>query len=383
MKYQSITYTLIAAVLILASCSSRSGKLPTDEAVAEAVTAGKYELSTRQFQSSNMELGTLEATSFHTVVKAIGIFDVPPEHIASVSAYYGGTVKEIRLLPGEYVKKGQTLFVLENPDYVQMQQEYLEAKGQLTYLKSDFERQKNLVRDNITSQKNYLKAESEYTVTSVKAESLGKKLILVNINPNTLTANNIRTTIAVPSPISGYVTSVAIGTGTFLSPSQPAVTIVNADHMHLELNIFEKDLPKIREGQPIKFRIQEDSSEEYDGTVYLINKTVDIEKRNIGIHGHLADEKLAERFTPGMYVEADIYTTTDSKISLPAGAVVEMESKHYVLVLQNPRDSTYTFYKKEVKVGLSNNDNFEILNHKEFSKDSQFLINGAFNLITE
>src|SRR5690606_20627700 len=99
---------------------------------------------------------------------------------------------------------------------------------------------------------------------------------------------------------------------------------------HLELNIFEKDLPKIREGQPIKFRIQEDSSEEYDGTVYLINKTVDIEKRNIGIHGHLADEKLAERFTPGMYVEADIYTTTDSKISLPAGAVVEMESKHYV-----------------------------------------------------
>src|SRR5690606_34484631 len=161
MKSQSITYTLIAAVLILASCSSRSGKLPTGEAVAEAATAGKYELSTRQFQSSNMELGTLEATSFHTVVKAIGIFDVPPEHIASVSAYYGGTVKEIRLLPGEYVKKGQTLFVLENPDYVQMQQEYLEAKGQLTYLKSDFERQKNLVRDNITSQKNYLKAESE------------------------------------------------------------------------------------------------------------------------------------------------------------------------------------------------------------------------------
>src|SRR5690606_33026367 len=114
-----------------------------------------------QFQSSNMVLGKMEMGSFHEVVKANGMFDVPPENRAAVSCYFGGTVKDIRLLPGQKVKKGQVLFILENPDYVQMQQDFLEAKGQLAYLKSDYERQKNLAQDNVTSQKNYLKAESE------------------------------------------------------------------------------------------------------------------------------------------------------------------------------------------------------------------------------
>lgn len=378
-----LTYLIVASLLILVSCSSNSDRSTNEEAGAVATTADIYELTTEQFQSSNLTLGTLETTTFHAVVKAIGIIDVPPANIAAVSSYFGGTVKDIQLLPGEYVKKGQRLFILENPDYVQMQQEYLEAKGQLSYLKSDYERQKNLAQDNVTSQKNFLKAESDYTVTSVKAESLGKKLTLMNINPNTLTVDNIRTTISVPSPISGYVTKVGISRGSFLNPSQTAVTIVDTDHMHLELSIFEKDLPSIQKGQTIKFRIQEDDNEEYDASVYLVNRTVDIEKRNIGIHGHLTDEKLAGRLNPGMYVEADIYTTTESKISLPAEAVVEIESRYYVLVLQNSSDAGYTFLKKEVKTGLSNNDNIEILNHEEFPKNSQFLTKGAFNLITE
>ncbi|WP_339922519.1 efflux RND transporter periplasmic adaptor subunit [uncultured Cyclobacterium sp.] len=380
MKNHALVYITFASILFFGSCSSQSD-IPEEE--AEPLQEGTYVLTANQFKSSNMELGIFEMASFHQVVKAIGKFDVPPENNAAVSSYFSGTIKDIRLLPGEKVKKGQKLFTLENPDFVQIQQDYLEAKGQLTYLKSDYERQKNLAQDNVTSQKNYLKAESDYIVTNVKAESLAKKLQLMNIDPNSLSLENIRSTIQINSPIEGYVTQVHAMRGKFLNPSETAISIVDTDHMHLELNVFEKDLSKIQKGQPIVFKIQEDDSKEYEAFVYLVNKVVDPENRTIGIHGHLSDEKITERFNPGMYVEAEIYATTATKISLPQDALVDIDGEFYVLVLKHFSKNEYTFMKRKVKTRLSNEGNVEILNHQEFSEGAQFLVKGAFNIITD
>ncbi|GEO20850.1 efflux RND transporter periplasmic adaptor subunit [Cyclobacterium qasimii] len=383
MKNHALVYITFASLLFFASCSSKSGISEENTTATGTLLEGDYVITTSQFKSSAMELGKLEMASFHQVVKAIGKFDVPPENNAAVSSYFGGTVKDIRLLPGEKVKKGQKLFTLENPDFVQLQQDYLEAKGQLTYLKSDYERQKNLAQDNVTSQKNYLKAESDYVVTKVKAEALAKKLQLMNIDPKTLSLENIRTTIQITSPIEGYVTRVDAMRGKFLSPSETAISIVDTDHMHLELNVFEKDLSKISKGQPIVFKIQEDDSKEYEAFVYLVNKIVDPENRTIGIHGHLSEEKLAERFNPGMYVEAEIYATTATKASLPQDALVDIDGEYSVLVLKHFSETEYTFMKRGVKTGLTNEGKVEILNHQEFSEDAQFLVKGAFNIIKD
>ncbi|WP_162343749.1 efflux RND transporter periplasmic adaptor subunit [Cyclobacterium salsum] len=374
---------IIAAMIGLYSCSSSSDPEIITDIAQESSGVETYEVTKMQFESSHMALGTMQMVPFHEVVKAKGMIDVPPENRAAVSSYFGGAVKEISLLPGQSVKKGQVLFVLENPDYVQIQQDFLEAKGQLAYLQSDYERQKNLVQDSISSQKKFLKAESDYTVTSARVASLGKKLALMNIDPNTFTLENIRTSIALRSPISGYVTEVAISQGAFLTPSQMAVSIVNTDHVHLELNVFEKDLAKIRIGQPIRFRIQEDSSKEYEAAIYLISKTIDPEERTVGIHGHLVDEKLTQRFNPGMYVEASIYTASEEKWALPNDALVEMEGNFYVLTLQNSSETGYTFVKRVVKTGLSNNDHIEILGGSGLDETTEFLIDGTFNLIKE
>jgi cobalt-zinc-cadmium efflux system membrane fusion protein len=372
----------LALLLALASCSSGTDTPAAAEPAAQTPAEGTYELSNAQFESSGMQLGKLAMKTFHEVVKATGMFDVPPENRASVGSYFGGTVTDIRLLPGERVKKGQLLFTLENPDFVQMQQEYLESQGQLTNLKADYERQKNLLQDQVTSQKNFLKAEADYTVTRVKVASLARKLSLMNINPNTLSLENIQTTVSITSPINGYVTQVNINRGTFLPASQSAITIVDTDHLHLELNIFEKDLPHVRIGQTIRFSIQEDQRSTYTATVHLVNKTVDPENRTIGIHGHLTDENLSSLFSPGMYVEADINTSSSVKAALPEEALVEVEGKYYVLALQS-QNNGYTLVKKEVKAGQTNDGFVEILNPQDFEDNTQFLISGAFNLISE
>ena len=378
--YLSILY--VSLLLGFTSCTTKNDSPETESTIVETSTE-LLQLSSKQFSSSEMQLGTFEEKPFHEIVKATGMFDVPPKNRATISTYFGGTVKDIKLLPGEKVKKGQRLFTLENPDYVQLQQDFLEVQGQLVSLKLDFERQKNLAQDNVTSQKNYLQAESKYTVMQVKFESLRKKLGLMGIHTNNLTIGNIHTTINITSPIDGYVTAVNISRGSFLSPAQTAITIVNTEHLHLELNIFERDLPKVVVGQPIVFKLQNNSQKEYQASVYLVNKTVDVQNRTIGIHGHLADEKMSSIFNPGMYVEADILTTSQSKQALPQSAVVEIDGKYYVLVLKTSSPDGYTFKKHEVITGVTNNGFVEILNAQDFENKAQILINGSFNLITE
>ncbi len=382
MKY-SASFLIFASLLVLASCSSEPDMQMADEATAESTVEGSYELSKKQFESSGMELGQMEMKTFHEVIKANGIIDVPPEYRASVSSYFSGTVKDIKLITGQEVQKGQLLFTLENPDFVQMQQDFLEAKGQLSYLKSDYDRQKNLAEDSVSSQKKFLKAESDYTVTKVKMESIAKKLALMNIDPNSLTTENIQTTIRVNAPIGGYVTRVGIARGTFLSPSESAVDIVNTEHLHLEVNVFEKDLPKIKVDQTIQFRIQEDRSQEYEAEVYMVNKTVDPVHRTIGIHGHLRDESMASKLSPGMYIESEIYAASVSKPALPEDALVEMDGSYYVLVLEGDSDQEYSLVRKAISAGESNDGFVEILNPQDFKENTRFLTKGAFNLITE
>src|SRR5690606_13290576 len=176
---------------------------------------------------SEMELGKLTDHSFTSSIKVNGYIEVPMEGRATVSSYYGGYVKQNKLLTGQQVKKGELLFVLENPEYIQMQQDFFETKSQLAYLKSDFERQDALSKDNIASQKNFLKSESDYLSNLAIFEGLKKKLSLLNIEPESITAENIKSDVPIYAPISGYFTEVKAENGSFLSPSEIALNIIN------------------------------------------------------------------------------------------------------------------------------------------------------------
>lgn len=378
---KTIKYIIpVLALPFIMSCSGNEAVVdqkPTLEEKSTTVT-----VTSSQFELGKMEVGTFSTQPFHKVVKANGMLDVPPENKATVSAYFGGYVKNITLLQGQKITKGQTLFTLENPEYIQVQQDFLESKSQLSYLKSDYERQKGLAEDKVSSQKTFLKAESDYKMTLAKYESLKKKLQLMNINPNNVTELNLRSTISVKPPISGYVTSVLATKGMFLNPSDIALTIMNTDHIHIELNIFEQDLTKVEIGQEVSFRVQ-NSDKKYKGVVHLINKAIDPEKRTIKVHCHFDNEDEALSLTPGMFIEADIFATSDLSLALPLNAVVSIEDKSFVLIKSEDGKDEINFERVEVQVGQSNDNFIEILNTEAFKANEQILTNGAFNLINE
>ncbi len=363
----------------MSSCGSDPAKEATE--TKADITESIVTLSEKQFETGKLKLGKMTKQSFNGTIKSNGMFDVPPENKSTVSAYFGGYVKNIQLLPGQYVSKGQTLFVLENPDYIQVQQDYLEAKSQLSYLKQDYERQKDLAKDNVSSQKTYSRAESDYKMTYARFEALKKRLDLMNISPNSISETNIRTTISIASPISGYITDVNATRGMFLNPSDVAVTIMSVDHMHIELKIFEQDLMNIKVGQVVKFKLQNDETE-YFASIYLINKAIDPIKRTVNVHCHLANEEMSKLFTPGMYVEAEIQTSQMESYALPSEALVELDGKYYALV-KVTNGKKYTFKRIELKVGETTDNFTKILSDTESLKSSEFVVEGAFNLIQQ
>ncbi len=371
---------LSLSLFLLNSCNSTQGEQNAPE---EELAQDMLRVTKEQFQDSQMRMGTLKQHEFHQKVKANGMIDVPPDNKASVSAYFGGYVKKLNLLPGQKVTKGQVLFVLENPSYVELQQNYLESKGRLKYLKSDYERQQKLAEENVTSEKNFLRAESDYKVEWSKFEGLKEKLKMMHLDPNSIMESNLRSTIVVTSPISGYITTVNATRGMYLDPSDVALSITNTDHLHLEINIFEKDMPKVKKGQNIRFRLQDDPAKSYDATVHLVGKSIEPEKRIINVHGHLKNEEDEELFSPGMYIEAEIMTASDSSAALPEEAVVDIEGRSYVLIEKEQNEDSFIFQKKEVKTGNIEDGAIAIANASDFPKGTSFLTKGAFNLIKE
>ncbi len=371
---------LLLLLMVLASCNSKEkSQVKNADTAAETKDRDIISISETQFKSGNMEIGKITMQKFNIVVKANGMFAVPPQNQVDVSAYFSGYVKEIKLLPGDAVKKGEVLFSIENPEYLQVQQDFLEAKGRLNYLKSDYERQKELLADNVTSQKTFLKAESEYKITLAQYQSLKMKLGLMNINSNTLSADNIRSVINVLSPLSGYATTINATKGMYLNPSDVAVTVTNTDDLHIELKIFEKDLPLVKVGQTIHVRLQNDLNNVYQAKVHLVNKAINLQDRTVEIHGDLVNKSDAKLFAPGMYIEGEILTTTTAYPALPVEAIANIDNDYFVLVKENDTN----FKRALVIIGASNNGFVQIVNADNFKPETEFLTKGVFNLITD
>lgn len=373
---------LLLSMLVLLACNDSKKEETASEITSEETNSNLIHLSKAQFEKAKMEVGQLTEKPFAETVQTTGMIDVPPQSKAVISAFAGGYIKNTPLLVGDEVSKGQRLVTLENPDFITMQQNYLEAAEQLSYLKSEYERQQIMFDEKITSQKSFLKAESEYKSNLARYNSLKKNLEMLNINPASVQAGNIVSQVTIYSPIAGNVTQVFVNTGTYVSPADKIMEIMNTDHIHLELKVFEKDLLQLKKEQEILFTVPEASKDVFKGEVHLVGTSIDERSRTTMVHGHI-DEKDEQNFTAGMFVEAQIVTGTSNQLALPENAVVETQDKNYVLLIKNENAEEFKILPVEVKVGTNYNGFSAIENTTQFKNDSKFLTKGAFVLLQE
>ena len=378
MKKQIIQFIFIVSAIITVSCTASKKSEASGDSQGQD---NLIKITTAQFQNSKMKIEEISLQTFNKGVVTNGRIDVPPAYKAQVSAIMGGYVKTSHLLVGDEVKKGQLLLTIENPDFIEIQQNYLETYEKLNYLKSEFERQKTLFDEKITSQKNYLKAASEYKSTVALFNGLAQKLKLINLNPSKVKEGKITSIIPLYAPISGSIAEVYTSVGKFMDASEVLITIIDSSHKHLELIVFEKDVLSIKKGQMIAFKIPENSERTYKAEVHLIGKSINQENRTVRVHGHLENEQAP--FLVGMYVEAEIITYTASKMALPIPAFLEENDRYYILVFKEKNKRNYIFEKKMVHIGLKNEKWIEIIDVDQTLRNKQILVKGVFTPISE
>jgi RND family efflux transporter MFP subunit len=363
---------IIALSLVLFSCKESK----TEE--VEQKDNGLTTVTSAQFKSSGMEIATPTEQDFDVTVKASGKIDVPPQNRAKVNTFMGGYVKSTTLLVGNKVTKGQALLTLQNTEFLDIQKEYMEVAEQLNFLKSEYDRQKTLYDEKITSQKNYLKAESEYRRAKAIYQSLRAKLVLLNINPRNVEKGILTSTITIFSPITGDIVIMNANVGMYVAPSDVILEIVDTDHLHLELAVFEKDILNVKIGQKIHFKVPEASKDVFNAEVHLVGKSIEGNDRTINIHGHL-DDAIKQKLLTGMFVEAEIIIDSKKGLAIPSEALITENNKNFVLLLDNEKNG-YSFKKVSVTIGEKSEKFIEILPNTIINASSKILTKGVFDL---
>ncbi len=381
-KYNFILIAIFAMLITLSSCNGGK-KTENGGEKTEILPDDIVELRNDQVKLANIETGKIEMRSLSGTLKVSGMVTVAPQNFATVCMPMGGFVKSTFLMSGNTVSKGQVLAMIESQDFVDMQQNYLEAKNRLEYAEAEYKRHTELYKDEIYSQKNLQQVTTEYRNLKAQVKALEQKLALIGINPLSLNEDNINRSIAVVSPISGFVKTVNINTGKSISPSDVLFEIINSDKLYLELAMFEKDADKVSVGQKIRFFINNEK-EQHDAVIYQTGKSINADK-TYKVFASVSD--ICENVIPGMYVNAIIEASGRNVTALPSEAIVSFDDKHYIFVFNKNKqenDKPFTEYRMvEVHKGVTDGRNSEVMLPEGFDiKNTKVVINGAYNLLS-
>jgi cobalt-zinc-cadmium efflux system membrane fusion protein len=386
---------LFIAALFLAACSSKkSEETQSEKQTVETVDPNIVEFTQTQYNAVGVQLGNVTEKNLSNYIKASGTIDVPPQQTISITSPYGGNIKTMNVIEGKYIGKGQVVATIENPEFVQIQQDYMESSSQLSFLKQDLTRQEELVKENIAARKSLQRAQSEYNSMVARVEGLKAKLRMININPARVNHGNFTPRSNIYAPQGGYVTKVYANVGKFVSANEVITDLANTNNMLVRVRVFEKDIPHISLGQTIRFSAT-GQSDEHIAKVSLIGKDIH-EDRTVDVLARISSP--SSDLLPGMFVNAIIELGASALPALPQEAVVQSGGKNYIFILAentettaaNTTDSTekaeeqnIAFRMVEVGVGITENGFTAVTLPEGFNMQSKVVLKGAYDLLSK
>jgi membrane fusion protein, heavy metal efflux system len=367
-------------LLVLAFLSSCGKNLGTK--TAEILPEDIVELREDQAKLAGVDTGHVEMRMISNSLQVSGTVNGTPQNIASVCFPMGGFIKSTTLIPGNRVHKGQVLAIIENQEFLDIQQQYLEAHSRLEFAEAEFHRHSELYKNDVYSQQNVQEVTADYKSLKAQVNALGQKLGMIGINADALREDGISSTVPIKSPINGYIRTVNINLGKYVAPSDILFEIVNCDELLLELTLFEKDADKAGPGQNIRFFINNET-EEHHAVVYQTGKSIGADK-TCKVYARVSG--ICKNLLPGMYVNAYISTGGNRVLSLPSESIVNFDDKDYIFVFEKNKteeDKNFTEYKMvEVRKGFTENGYTEVILPAGFSMKAAIVTRGAYNLLS-
>ena len=382
-KYIHTNISILVLSLFLFSCDTHT---KAEEEENHHDDEGKIELTQAQYEQAHIQLGAITKRIMGSELHVNGVIDVPPQSNISINMLYGGFIKYIDMLPGTPIKKGQLLVTLENPEFIQFQQDYLESLAQQEYLKAEYERQEELYEEKVASGKNYQQAKSAYLANEARLKTTEARLKMIGLNPASIKSGKITSYVGLYAPVNGQVREVYANIGKYVNPQDVIMDITNSEDLHVELTVYENDIPKVKNEQKIRFSLADAPDHWREAEVFLIGSGVR-EDRSVTVHGHLKQHETD--LLPGMYVTARIETGNRDAMAVPEESVVRFNGSHYIFALDDKRTeqntTVYDFIMLEVSTGV-NEDGFTEINLKDKTMDQTNLdvvTSGAFTVLAK
>ena len=326
-------FSILTMLILLTSCTSKKTEPAKEEQHTEEAATNEVSITDLQMKTAGIELGTIELKNLRTSIKANGMLSVPNQNKAFVTSVNSGVIRTLLIQPGSFVRKGQAVATIVNPDVARLQQELQTVNAQISLNEIEYKRQKELVEGNAAPLKNVQKVQTELATLKVTQNSLQKQLRAMGISTASVSRGNIITILTVTAPISGTVSNVSAQIGSNVDPSTPIAEIVNNSQLHLDLFVFEKDLPKLHANQIIHFTLTNNPGKEYDAQVYSIGTAFVNESKTIPVHAVVKGDKTG--LIEGMNITAVISIGEAVLPAVPTEAIVSYQGQDYIFVLKN------------------------------------------------
>ena len=379
---------------LITSCGSKKTEAVKEEEHKEEAPSNEVSITDLQMKTAGIELGTIELKNLKTSIKANGMLSVPNQNKAFITSVNSGVIRTLLIQPGSFVRKGQAVATIINPDIARLQQELQTVNAQISLSDIEYKRQKELVEGNAAPLKNVQRVQTELATLRVTRNSLQKQLSAMGISTASVSRGNIITTITITAPISGTVSNVSAQIGSNVDPSTPIAEIVNNSQLHLDLFVFEKDLPKLHANQLIHFTLTNNPGREYDAQVFSIGTAFVNESKTIPIHAVVKGDKTG--LIEGMNITAVISIGQTVLPAVPTEAIVSFQGQDYIFVsksnastTQNNKDSIETkdaelkFERVQVVKGTSDVGFTEVTLMKDLPPGTRIVTKGAFFVLAK
>lgn len=354
-----------------------------------------------QMKSIGLQLGKIQRKALTATLRVNGNVNVPNANKAMITSLYGGVIKKLNVDVGNAVKKGEVIATLVHPQFIQLQEEYLNLADQLTLAEQERDRQQLLTEGNVGARKNLQQAEVEYNKLKTRQTSLREQLQLMGVDVNSISPSRLWSTLSITSPVNGVVGEVFAKQGSFVDVSAPLAEVIENSRLHVDLNVFEKDLPNLKVGQQIHFVQTNNPGKSYDAYIYAIGAAFESDSKSIPVHCTVGGDKAG--LIDGMNVSALISMDAEMSMAVPDEAIVDAQGKSYIFLIadkspelhehekhghgdvkpdaadkHSAHENTTNFERIEVVKGTSDMGYTAITPVRTLNEDSQIVIKGAF-----
>lgn len=295
-------FVYLTAALMMAACSGGNSS-DVDSQTSDSVDKSDSVEIKANADSVGID-GVSSATNVANSPTFNGVIMVSPQQNATVSLTMGGKVHSLKVMPGQAVARGQVIASIDNPEYIDLQQTYLDASAQTEYLEKEYKRQSDLSANDASSQKKMQQSKAEYLSMHSRLSAAASRLKTLGVNPASVKLNGIQPYLLVKAPINGFVTNLNVNLGKYLDAGEPICDVINKSQPLIQLTVYERELNLMRVGRPVEFRVNGMGKKTFNAQIVSIDQSVDAKDYSIKVYAKVMASN--SDFRPGMYIRAKL-----------------------------------------------------------------------------